>query len=106
MYLQNVNIPPLGFIPGASSIHNQFTGHGPDAGSLQKGTDQDTLTPERYSGTLAFMWESDKVWTPTEHAYGLREKEYKACWQSLGSRFDPNYVYLITYSLHYTYHIL
>merc|ERR1712032_1661155 len=41
-----------GFVPGACSIHNQFTGHGPDKESVDKGSTSDTLTPDRYESTL------------------------------------------------------
>merc|ERR1719265_2772309 len=58
-----------GFVPGAASIHNQFTGHGPDNASTEAGVNLDSLKPQRYEGTMAFMWESNKVWTPTEFAY-------------------------------------
>lgn len=35
-----------GFVPGATSIHNQFTPHGPDAAALAKGTADDTLAEQ------------------------------------------------------------
>ena len=38
-----------GFVPGASSIHNQFVAHGPDAATVEKGSAADPVKPERYS---------------------------------------------------------
>ena len=46
-----------GFAPGASSVHNRFTPHGPDAAALAAGAAVDTTRGARYEGTLAFMWE-------------------------------------------------
>ena len=46
-----------GFAPGASSVHNRFTPHGPDAAALAAGAAADTTRGARYEGTLAFMWE-------------------------------------------------
>jgi len=79
-----------GFVPGSTSIHNQFLAHGPDRGAFEAGSNLDSLQPQRYSGTLAFMWESNKVWSPTEYALTIHEKDYKACWGSLEKKFDAN----------------
>merc|ERR1712086_103446 len=79
-----------GFVAGASSIHNQFLPHGLDAPTVEKGTEADPLKPERYSNTLAFMLESNKVWTPTEVALEMREKDYINCWDGIKSRFNES----------------
>ena len=36
------------------------------------------------------MWESNKVWVPTEYAYETRDQEYKKCWADLPDRADLN----------------
>eukprot|EP00930_Biecheleria_cincta_P096368 TRINITY_DN88229_c0_g1_i1.p1 TRINITY_DN88229_c0_g1~~TRINITY_DN88229_c0_g1_i1.p1 ORF type:complete len:474 (+),score=53.66 TRINITY_DN88229_c0_g1_i1:32-1423(+) len=84
---------PDSFKPGASSIHNRFVPHGPDAAAVQRGTQANTSEPERYSGTLAFMWETRLAWHPSEYALNaLNDTAYPSCWSSLQSRFDPNKV--------------
>jgi len=80
---------PDSFVPGASSIHNRYIPHGPDAAAVERGTEQDTSNPERYSDTLAFMWETRLVWHPSEHALQtLGDVGYPASWQSVPKRFD------------------
>mmetsp|Transcript_28686 Transcript_28686/g.63231 ORF Transcript_28686/g.63231 Transcript_28686/m.63231 type:complete len:460 (+) Transcript_28686:47-1426(+) len=83
----------VGFVPGASSIHNQFTPHGPDGDSLDAGVACDTSRPERYQNTLAFMWESNKVWRPTQFALEhLMDADYVDCWDNVRSTFDASAV--------------
>jgi homogentisate 1,2-dioxygenase len=80
---------PDSFVPGASSIHNRFTPHGPDAAAVNAGTNLDASQPERYSGTLAFMWETRLAWHPTQYALSmLNDLGYPACWESIQARFD------------------
>lgn len=73
-----------GFSPGGFSIHNQFTPHGPDAETYNKAIAQ-TLAPEQYENTMAFMLESKRAWQITEHAvkYGKQQKDYVRCWETL-----------------------
>ena len=81
---------PDSFRPGASSIHNRFVPHGPDGAAVEHGTSADTSSPQRYSGTMAFMWETRLAWHPTEHALAtLNDVDYPRCWESVKSRFDP-----------------
>lgn len=81
---------PDSFKPGASSIHNRFVPHGPDGGAVAAGTNLDSTKPERYSGTLAFMWETRLPWHPTEYALQtLHDVPYPECWGSVERRFDP-----------------
>lgn len=35
------------FRPGASSVHNRYVPHGPDAAAVQKGSELDTTQPQR-----------------------------------------------------------
>ncbi|KAF4705607.1 hypothetical protein FOZ63_030960 [Perkinsus olseni] len=85
-----------GFEPGCSSIHNKLSPHGPDRATAV-GSSNDGQ-PERYHGTLAFMWESDQAWIPTEQALGvLKDDTYIDCWVGDGGdeqweRFDPTRV--------------
>lgn len=76
-----------GFVPGGFSIHNRFTPHGPDATTYEKAVNQ-TLEPERYQNTLAFMLESKRPWHITQHAlkYGKPQNDYVSCWERLGKR--------------------
>lgn len=82
---------PEGFLPGASSVHNRFAPHGPDGPAVRKGSEADDSRPERYSDTLAFMWETRLVWHPTEYALAtLNDAEYPSCWASVERRFDAS----------------
>lgn len=78
-----------GFMPGGSSLHNCMSAHGPDAESYQKATNSE-LKPEYYSGTLAFMFESNQVWKATSEALqaNFRQKDYLKCWEDLAANFE------------------
>ncbi|MDX1901766.1 MAG: homogentisate 1,2-dioxygenase [Gammaproteobacteria bacterium] len=73
-----------GFVPGGGSLHNCMSAHGPDANAFKNATTQ-TLKPEYYKDTLAFMFEAQHVWRLTPHALNadFRQKEYLSCWQGL-----------------------
>ena len=74
-----------GFKPAGASIHNAFTGHGPDAEGFKKASSAE-LKPHRYENTMAFMWESQYKFAPTEQALkkeGLLDETYHECWQNL-----------------------
>ncbi|EER04290.1 Homogentisate 1,2-dioxygenase, putative [Perkinsus marinus ATCC 50983] len=82
-----------GFKPGCSSIHNQLSPHGPDLATTTSSSNDGK--PERYHGTLAFMWESDRIWIPTKQALEvLKDDTYVDCWKGSGEdpweRFDPS----------------
>lgn len=80
---------PDSFTMGASSIHNRFTPHGPDGTAVSHGTNLDSSTPEKYSNTMAFMWETRLPWHPTEYALQeMHDAEYPRCWNSVQKRFD------------------
>jgi homogentisate 1,2-dioxygenase len=79
-----------GFRPGGASLHNAFTGHGPDAEGFKKAVTAE-LKPVRYENTMAFMWESNLPYWPTEQALkkeGFLDPGYTACWQSLPRSFE------------------
>lgn len=77
-----------GFLVGGVSIHNRMTSHGPDAATYYEASTQ-TLKPEPYENTLAFMFESQDPWLVTDKAYqhSSRQKNYAACWQGLKRSF-------------------
>jgi homogentisate 1,2-dioxygenase len=80
-----------GFLPGGASLHNAFTGHGPDADAFRKASDAE-LKPVRYENTLAFMWESQYPFWPSEQALkktGLLDTAYTQCWQDLKPATPP-----------------
>jgi homogentisate 1,2-dioxygenase len=80
-----------GFTPGGASLHNSFTGHGPDAETFEKASAADTSKPHYLRDTLAFMFESRQVLRPTAQAVAAehRQQNYVACWQGLKRHFDP-----------------
>lgn len=71
-----------GFLPGGISIHNCMTPHGPDKAAFEKAVNQ-SLKPEKYRNSLAFMFETRKPWLATETAlmHPSRQKDYSQCWQ-------------------------
>ncbi|MDH5737274.1 MAG: homogentisate 1,2-dioxygenase, partial [Gammaproteobacteria bacterium] len=79
-----------GFLPGGASLHNCMSPHGPEAAVFEKASNAD-LKPEYYTETLAFMFESCYVLTPTRQALDLPalQKDYMDCWQNLKKYFDP-----------------
>jgi homogentisate 1,2-dioxygenase len=84
LILGEYDAKPDGFSVGGISIHNTMTPHGPDAESFLKAS-RCPMKPERYSDTLAFMFESNKPWLVTEHAiqHPSRHTDYPLCWQGI-----------------------
>ena len=80
-----------GFVPGGASLHNSFTGHGPDAETFEKASAADTSRPHYIRDTMAFMFESRHVLRPSAQAVAAahRQREYVACWHGLKKHFDP-----------------
>ncbi|MEO8374330.1 MAG: homogentisate 1,2-dioxygenase [Sphingomonas bacterium] len=70
-----------GFVPGALSLHNQMSGHGPDVASW-KGASEAELKPHKIEGSMAFMIESRWVFTPTEQALetSALDEDYDQVW--------------------------
>jgi homogentisate 1,2-dioxygenase len=70
-----------GFVPGGASLHNQFSGHGPDAESTARAMAAD-LKPHKIEDTLAFMFESRSLihTTPFAMTGRLLQSDYDACW--------------------------
>ena len=79
-----------GFVPGGCSLHNSFTGHGPDAATFDKASAADTSKPDYIKDTMAFMFESRAVLRPTAQALDAahRQRDYQACWAGLRRNFS------------------
>ncbi|HEY6544379.1 MAG TPA: homogentisate 1,2-dioxygenase [Dokdonella sp.] len=78
-----------GFVPGGCSLHNSFTGHGPDAATFDKASAADLSKPDVIADTMAFMFETRAVIRPTVQALDAahRQREYQACWRGLRKHF-------------------
>jgi len=70
-----------GFAPGALSLHNLMSGHGPDVTSW-KAASEAALKPHKIDGTMAFMVESCWPFRPTKYALegDALQKDYDAAW--------------------------
>lgn len=70
-----------GFAPGAASLHNAMSSHGPDAASYAAAVAAD-LVPHKLTGTMAFMVESRHVFRPTLAALAspALQRDYDAVW--------------------------
>ncbi|HZG08312.1 MAG TPA: homogentisate 1,2-dioxygenase [Allosphingosinicella sp.] len=70
-----------GFAPGALSLHNLMSGHGPDVASWQAASTAE-LKPHKIEGTMAFMVESCWPFRPTAFAMGspALQADYDAAW--------------------------
>jgi homogentisate 1,2-dioxygenase len=81
-----------GFVPGGASLHNSFTGHGPDAETFEKASAADTSKPHYIRDTMAFMFESRAVLRPTAQAVAAqhRQRQYVACWHGLKKHFNQD----------------
>jgi homogentisate 1,2-dioxygenase len=81
-----------GFAPGAASLHNCMSGHGPDAQTFEKASAADTSRPQHIGDTMAFMFETRTVIRPTRFALECAQlqADYYRCWQGLKKHFDPN----------------
>lgn len=69
------------FEPGAISIHNCMTPHGPDFLSHHKAS-HEKLSPKKQQDNLAFMFESDHAWRITKLAAKNYDKFYLKIWDS------------------------
>jgi homogentisate 1,2-dioxygenase len=79
-----------GFVPGSASLHNSFSGHGPDAASFDKASQADTSKPDHITDTMAFMFETRAVIRPTQQALESPQlqRDYHECWQGLKKNFS------------------
>ena len=76
-----------GFAPGAMSLHNCMSAHGPDVASWQAASAAE-LKPHKIENTLAFMFESRWVFRPTAWAMDAPQLQagYDACWDGFPKR--------------------
>lgn len=81
-----------GFEPGAMSLHNTMTAHGPDAETFEKATAADTSKPDYIDDTMAIMLETPVIIHTTKQAMESphRQREYPQVWKGLKKYFDPN----------------
>jgi homogentisate 1,2-dioxygenase len=77
-----------GFVPGGSSLHNCMSAHGPEAAVFEKASEMN-LKPQAFKNTMAFMFESNLVFHPTQHALTCDQlqKNYMECWKDLKKYF-------------------
>lgn len=77
-----------GFVPGGSSLHNCMSPHGPEADVFEKASNAE-LAPQRYENTLAFMFESRYIFSPTKYALEGKERQpnYTDCWRKIEKKF-------------------
>ncbi|HEY0149065.1 MAG TPA: homogentisate 1,2-dioxygenase [Allosphingosinicella sp.] len=80
-----------GFAPGAISLHNLMSGHGPDVASWQAASGAE-LKPHKIEGTMAFMVESCWPFRPTAFAMSSEalQKDYDAAWGGFPKARLPN----------------
>ena len=78
-----------GFVPGGASLHNCMSAHGPEAEVFNKASNAD-LKPQRYTDTMAFMFESRFIFAPTRFALesNALQADYIDCWSSLKKQFS------------------
>jgi homogentisate 1,2-dioxygenase len=78
-----------GFVPGGASLHNSFSGHGPDAATFEKASAADTNKPDHIVDTMAFMFETRAVIRPTRQALESTQLQrgYAECWDGLKNNF-------------------
>ncbi|NND59603.1 MAG: homogentisate 1,2-dioxygenase, partial [Gammaproteobacteria bacterium] len=83
--------PSGGFAPGASSLHNSMSPHGPDAAAWEKASNT-KLQPEKLDDTMAFMFESRYLIRPTSQALTSpqRQADYLDVWSGLQRRFKKD----------------
>lgn len=81
-----------GFAPGGCSLHNSFTGHGPDGDTFEKASTADTSKPDYIRDTMAFMFETKDALVATRQALESPQLQqgYAQCWQNLKKNFNPN----------------
>ena len=79
-----------GFAPGASSLHNAMSAHGPDRASYEKAVGA-KLEPQYLGGTLAFMFETRYPFEPTRAAMQstTRDAAYDSVWQGFDAATPP-----------------
>ena len=77
------------FAPGTASLHNCFSGHGPDAEAYERGRSAD-LQPTFLENTMTFVFETMLPVRPTKFALetDALERDYYTHWQRLKKNFN------------------
>ncbi|TAL74297.1 MAG: homogentisate 1,2-dioxygenase [Rhodanobacter sp.] len=80
-----------GFEPGATSLHNCMSAHGPDRASFEAGSHADTSKPQHVADTMAFMFETQLAIHPTRQLLEspALQQDYDHCWLDLEKHFQP-----------------
>src|SRR5258708_32685231 len=75
------------FAPGAMTLHNSMTAHGPDPAVLERASTVE-LGPRRLEG-LAVLFETRLPFRPTRHALETPalQRDYDRNWDALPKRF-------------------
>jgi homogentisate 1,2-dioxygenase len=81
-----------GFAPCGASLHNSFTGHGPDAETFEKASSRSLDEPDYIRDTMAFMFETQLPLRPTRQALESPQlqRQYAQCWHGLKKNFNPD----------------
>ncbi len=82
-----------GFAPGGASLHNQMSSHGPDQASYEQAIAAE-LIPHKTAHSMAFMFESRHVLSPTRFALEtpLCQPDYDSCWSHFTKARVPHKV--------------
>ncbi|TQF74936.1 homogentisate 1,2-dioxygenase [Rhodococcus spelaei] len=77
-----------GFVPGGASLHNMWGAHGPDRETFERASAAE-LEPQRFDGSLPFMFETRLPLTTTAfaHAATHRQPDYDSSWAGLTRNF-------------------
>lgn len=77
-----------GFKDGGASLHSTMTPHGPDADAFKKAS-SGSQQPQKYSNTLAFMFESTLFFKICKKSIPLikKDEDYYKCWDGLDNQF-------------------
>jgi len=80
-----------GFLPGGASLHNCMSGHGPDDKTFDRASNADLTGPDYVKDTMAFMFETRCMLTPTLAAMNSPQlqADYHRVWQGLKKHFNP-----------------
>ncbi len=83
-----------GFAPGASSLHNCMSPHGPDATTFDKASNADLSQVDYIRDTMAFMFETRRVIRPTQAAMSAAtlQTDYDQVWSGLKKHFNPDQI--------------
>jgi homogentisate 1,2-dioxygenase len=79
-----------GFVAGGASLHSCMTPHGPDSVSYDKAVADPCEAPVKFTGGLAFMFETSMILELTKFARDAshRDLEYAKCWSGLVDSFS------------------